>query len=63
MLGLRKIKGINKNEFKDKYHIDIEKAYPIKPLLKNKELKQKKEYIFIPENKLYIMNEILLKMI
>ena len=63
MLGLRKIKGINKKEFKEKYHIELEDAYPIKPLLKNKELKQKKEYIFIPLDKLYIMNEILLKMI
>ena len=41
----------------------MEDVYPIKPLLKNKELKQKKEYIFIPEDKLYVMNEILLKMI
>ena len=63
MLGLRKTKGINVNEFKNKYHVNIEDVYPIKPLIKNKELKQKKEYIFIPEDKLYVMNEILLKMI
>ncbi len=63
MLGLRKIKGINQKEFKEKYQIDLKEAYPITPLLKNKELKQKKEYIFIPEDKLYVMNEILLKMI
>jgi len=63
MLGLRKIKGINKEEFEKKYHVKIEDNYPIKPLLKNGDLKQKKEYIFIPCDKLYIMNEILLKMI
>lgn len=63
MVGLRKTKGINTKIFQEKYHIAIEDAYPIKPLLKNKELKQKKEYIFIPQDKLYVMNEILLKMI
>ena len=63
ILGLRKLQGINVNKFKEKYEIALEDAYPIKPLLKNKELQQKKEYIFIPEDKIYIMNEILLKMI
>lgn len=63
MLGLRKIEGINKKEFETKYNIKLEDAYPIKPLLKNGDLKQKGEYIFIAPDKLYVMNEILLKMI
>ncbi len=63
MLGLRKTKGISLEEFKRKYDVDLGSVYPLKPLLKSKELKQKKEYIFIPGDKLYIMNEILLKMI
>lgn len=63
MLGLRKLKGINKEEFLKKYQVPIEEAFPIAPLLKNKELKQKDGYIFIPKDKIYVMNEILLKMI
>ncbi len=63
MLGFRKIAGINRVEFEKKYHIKMEDAYPIKPLLKNGDLEEKKEYIFISRDKLYVMNEILLKMI
>ena len=63
MLGMRKLKGINILDFKNKFGIDIEDAYPIKPLLKNKDLIKKGEYIFIAPDKLYVMNEILMKMI
>ena len=63
MLGLRKLEGVNKKRFEEKYHIKMEDAYPIKPLLKNGDLKQKGNYIFIAPDKLYVMNEILLKMI
>ncbi len=63
MLGLRKTKGINIKEFEKKYHRPIEECYPILPLLKNKELKKKNGYLFISPDKLYIMNEILIKLI
>ena len=63
MLGLRKIKGININEFYNKYKVKIEDVFPIKPLLKNKDLIYKNGNIFINPDKLYIMNEILLKLI
>lgn len=63
MLGLRKIKGINILEFNKKYDTDIYNEYPIKELLKNKDLKLKKGYIFINPDKLYIMNEILIKLV
>lgn len=63
MLGFRKLKGINKADFEKKYNVKMEDAYPIKPLLKNGDLEEKKEYIYIPKDKLYVMNEILLKMI
>ena len=63
MLGLRKRKGINKQDFENKYGVSIEQAFPIKPLLKNKDLQEKNGFIFIPDDKVYIMNEILLKMI
>lgn len=63
MLGLRKIGGINIQEFNKKYEVKIEDAYPINTLIKNKDLISKKGYIFINPRKLYLMNEILLKLI
>lgn len=63
MLGLRKLKGINILEFRNKYNKDIEKVYNLKPLLKSKDLIKKKGYIFINPQKIYIMNEILIKII
>jgi len=63
MLGLRKISGINIEEFNKKYNVLIEDEYPINTLIKNKDLIYKKGYIFINPRKLYLMNEILLKLI
>jgi len=63
ILGLRKIKGINLEEFYDKYNVNLQEVFPVKPLIKNKELIYKDGYIFINPDKLYVMNEILLKMI
>ena len=63
MLGLRKIEGINIDKFNKKFNTDIFKEYPINELIKVKDLKQKKGYIFINPDKLYIMNEILLKLV
>ena len=63
MLGFRKINGINLEEFYDKYGVNMQDVFPIKPLLKNKDLIYKNGYIFINPDKLYIMNEILLKLI
>jgi len=63
ILGLRKLKGINLKEFYDKYDVNLQEVFPVKPLIKNKDLIYKDGYIFINPDKLYIMNEILLKMI
>lgn len=63
MLGLRKIKGINLQEFYEKYQVNLQNVFDIKDLLTNKELMYKDGYLKIPEDKLYIMNEILLKIL
>ena len=63
MLGFRKLDGINIVDFKNKYGKDIEEVYNIKPLLKSKELIKKKGYIYINPIYIYVMNEILLKII
>lgn len=63
MLGFRLVNGFNVKEFENLYQVKLEDTYPITPLLKNKDLILKKGNIFINPDKLYIMNEILLKMI
>ena len=63
MLGLRKVQGISLSEFFNKYELNLQDVFPIKPLLKSKDLIYKNGYIFINPDKLYIMNEILLKLI
>ena len=63
MLGFRKTKGISLQDFFDKYNVNMQDVFPIKPLLKNKDLIYKDGYVFINPNKLYVMNEILLKLI
>ena len=63
MLGLRKLEGINIKEFKAKFDEDIEDVYNLEPLYKNKDLIKKKGYIYINPIKIYIMNEILIKII
>ena len=63
MLGLRKMSGINLQEFFNKYDVNMQDAFPIKPLIRNKDLIYKNGYIYINPDKIYVMNEILNKMI
>lgn len=63
MLGLRKIKGINLDTFYQKYHKKLQDVFKIEPLLKQKQLIIKNNHLYINPKKLYIMNEILLKII
>lgn len=63
MLGLRKMKGINLDDFFEKYNENIQNVYPIKELLATKELIYKDGYLFVNPSKIYVMNEILVKLI
>lgn len=63
ILGLRKINGVNLKEFYQKYHLNMQDVFPIKPLIKNKDLILKDGNIMINPEKLYVMNEILLKLV
>ncbi len=64
ILGLRKCEGINIREFYNKYHINIQSQYPnINELIRSKDLIYKNGYLFINPDKLYIMNEVLVKLI
>ena len=64
MMGLRKINGINKNIFKNRFNCDIIDEYNNINLLINQGLLiDKDNYIKIKEDKIYIMNSILLKIL
>lgn len=63
ILGLRKIEGVNKNNFKNKYNKNIEDVFNIKNLLKNKLLIDNGINIYINPKYLYIQNSILINFI
>ncbi len=62
MLGLRKTEGLNLSEFFQKFELNLQDVFPIMPLLKSKDLLYADGYIYINPEKLYVMNEILLKL-
>lgn len=61
ILGLRKIQGINKLNFKNKYNINIIDIKGVNKLLNEKKLIDDGKYIYINEKYLYISNDILLE--
>ena len=63
ILGLRKLSGIDIIEFFNKYGNNIQDIYNITDLLKEGFLKLEGSHICIPEDKIYIMNSILNKIL
>ena len=63
ILGFRKINGINKNDFYDKYKIDIHEVYNIKELLEKEYLEENNTNIYVKYDKIYIENSILINFI
>ncbi len=63
MLGLRLINGINLQEFYNKYEKNIQEVFNVQELINNKELIYQDGNIKIHPDKLYIMNEILIKLL
>ena len=63
IFGLRKIKGINKDNFFKKYNINIYDVFDIIDLVNKGLLIDDGKNIFIPEDKLYISNSILVNFI
>ena len=59
MLGLRKLKGVSIEEFYNRFDKDILKVFNLDEAIKNKYLVNKDGYIYIPEDKIYVMNEII----
>ncbi len=63
ILGLRKINGINKSEFKEKYGIEITDDLNVIKLLKEKKLTDDGENIKVSDKYIYLSNEILINFI
>ena len=63
MLGFRKLRGINLQEFYNKYQVNLQEVFKIDEALKNKDLIYKDGYLFINPKKIYVMNEILIHII
>ncbi len=63
ILGLRLLKGINVSEFNNLYNVDMFTRYPINTLIKYEDLIYKDGYIFINPTRIYVMNEILNKIV
>lgn len=59
ILGLRKLDGINIKNFNQKYKKDIYQVFKIQEALDKKILILDKDNIKVPENKIYILNEII----
>jgi len=57
--GLRKIEGVSKNKFYDKFDCHIKEVFDLDDLFKKRLLEENEEFIFIPEDKLYVSNSIL----
>ena len=61
--GLRKTNGLSKEKFKEKFNIEIASVFKIDIILKKGLLKDENGFIFIPKDKLYISNSILVNFI
>ncbi len=59
MLGLRLIKGLSLEEFKHKYLLLLDDLYNYDDLLEEGLLKEENNYLFIPEEHLYLENYII----
>ena len=59
ILGLRKLKGVSMSKFYKKYEVDIKDVFKIENAIKLGYLVEKDDYLYIPEDKIYIMNEII----
>lgn len=59
ILGLRKVKGVSKTSFLEKYGCNIEQIFDIINLMNQAVLQEKDDYLFIPKEYLYRENQIL----
>ena len=63
MLGFRLLKGINLQDFYNRYGVNLQEHYDISNLVKEKKLIYKDGYLLINDKYIYMMNEILINII
>lgn len=63
ILGLRKINGVSKNIFFNKFNLNIRDVFDIDSLINKGLLKEDDEFVFIPSKMLYVSNSILVNFI
>lgn len=63
ILGLRLLKGINLKEYKEKFNIELISKYNYRELVEEGLLKLKDNHLFIPKDKIYISNEIIVRLL
>ena len=57
---LRKMNGVSKSSFYQKYHEHIEDVFEIDELIKKGKLKENGDYLYIPNKYQYVANSILI---
>ncbi|MBQ3307084.1 MAG: radical SAM family heme chaperone HemW [Bacilli bacterium] len=63
ILGLRLLKGIDLRLFEEKYHHSLSYYYDVDQLIEEGYLQLNNHYLSIPEDKIYVSNEILVKIL
>lgn len=63
ILGLRKITGVSQTDFFSKYGCHIMEVFDIISLIDRKLIMCNEEYVFIPKDKLYVQNQVLINFI
>ena len=63
ILNLRKSNGIDLDKFKDKYSIDLINVFNYNDLIVMNLLRIENNHIYIPEDKWYISNSIIVELI
>lgn len=63
MLGLRKITGINVAKFYKKFNVNIQEAFDLNEVLRENELIYENGYLYVNPEYIYVMNEILIKLL
>ncbi len=63
MLNLRMINGIDKECFKNKYNISFDEVFDYKILILNGYLMEDNKHLYIPEEKLFVSNEIIIMLL
>ena len=63
ILGLRKLEGVSKTKFYNKYGIEIDKYFDIKDLIQDKKLIDENGYLKINKEYIYLSNDILVRFI